>query len=519
MLNEYFEPSQAKEKKNKLTLDKLEKFLWTSADILRGSIDSSEYKHYIFGLLFLKRLSDQFLEDRKKIEEKRKTNGFSEEDIAEELDDPDNYRFYVPEKARWSEISKKSEAIGNAIDKAFEELEKENPEKLEGVLTPIQFEDPRKLTDAALSKLVIHFSKKEYNLADSNLAEPDMLGRAYEYLIKQFADDAGKKGGEFYTPQGVVKTLIRILDPQEGMRICDPACGSGGMLVECVNHLKENNRDFKNISLYGEEKNVNTWAIAKMNLLFHNIFDSHVKHGDTMTSPLLEDGQLMLFDMVIANPMWNQKEWNRENFAKSGDQYGRIKYGLPSHSSGDWMWVQHMLATLNRKGRMGIVLDNGSLFRGGAEGKIRKKIIEADYIECIIALPANLFYNTGSPGCLIIINKQKSTELKDKIFFIHAENEYKEGKAQNFLQEENIHKIATAYRDKTVIDKFSDLIDMEEIEENDYNLNVSRYIDILPEEEQIDIKSVLADIRSIKGERTKLEDIFNRNMKELEYDL
>ena len=486
----------------KLTQEDLEKFLWKSADILRGSIDSSEYKHFIFGLLFLKRLSDQFDEEQK--------------DVQGDIEDPDNYQFFVPERARWEKVRNVSEGIGNAIDKAFEALEEAN-RALEGVLTPIQFEDPRRLSDATLSKLVIHFSQADYKLANSNLSEPDILGRAYEYLIKQFADDAGKKGGEFYTPQGVVKLLVRILDPQEGMRICDPACGSGGMLIECINYLKEQNRNPQNLSIYGEEKNLNTWAIAKMNLLLHNILDCPIKDGDTMTDPIIEENHLMLFDIVIANPMWNQKEWAKKMF-ENGDRYGRTKYGIPPKSSGDWIWVQHMLATLNSTGRMGIVLDNGALFRGNREGKIRKGIIEDDLIEGIIALPANLFYNTGSPGCLIIINKQKSDEMKNKIFFIHAENEYEEGKAQNFLRDEHIQKISQVYRKKEIVEKFSDIIDLEEIRENDYNLNVSRYVDILPEEKPIDVKECIKEIDQLKKQRINLEHEFNDNMKELGYN-
>ena len=486
----------------KLTIANLEAFLWKSADILRGSIDSAEYKHYIFGLLFLKRLSDQFEEERKQ--------------VKGDPEDPDNYQFFVPERARWRNIRKISEGIGNAIDKAFEALEEQN-QSLERVLTPIQFEDPRRLSDTTLNKLIVHFSQKGYNLSNSNLSEPDMLGRAYEYLIKQFADDAGKKGGEFYTPQGVVKTLVRILTPQEGMRICDPACGSGGMLIESINYLKDQGKNPNNISIFGEEKNVNTWAIAKMNLLLHNILDCPIKHGDTMTDPILDEDHLMLFDMVITNPMWNQKEWSREMFEK-GDPYGRVKYGIPPKSSGDWIWVQHMLATLNSSGRMGIVLDNGALFRGAREGAIRQGIIGDDLIEGVIALPANLFYNTGSPGCLIIINKQKPKEFKDKIFFIHAENEYEEGKAQNFLREEHITKISEIYHKKEIIEKFTDLIDLEEIKENNFNLNVSRYVDILPEEEPVDISACLIEIRKLQKERNELENIFSDNMKELDYE-
>ncbi len=488
---------------SKLDLDKLKPFLLSAANILRGSIDSAEYKHYIFGLLFLKRLSDQFDDERK--------------EVKGNPEDPDNYQFFVPQRARWSSIRKVSEGIGNAIDKGFEALEEDNP-ILEGVLTPIQYEDPRKLNDEALNKLIVHFSKEGYNLANSNLAEPDILGRAYEYLIAEFADDAGKKGGEFYTPNGVVRLLVRILKPEEGIRICDPACGSGGMLIECTHYLKEQDKNHMNISLFGQEKNLNTWAIAKMNLLLHGILDARIERGDTMSEPkLVEDSFLMLFDIVIANPMWNQKEWSRELF-EAGDPYGRAKYGVPSKSSGDWMWIQHMLATLKFDGRLGVVLDNGALFRGAKEGKIRKGIIEDDLIEGIIALPANLFMNTGSPGCLIILNKQKDKILRNKIFFIHAENEYEEGKAQNFLREPHINKIAETYHKKNVKEKFSDLIDIEEIKENDYNLNVSRYVDILPEEELIDLEQVLKSLTEIKQEREKLEEEFHKNMVELGYE-
>ncbi|KKN84239.1 hypothetical protein LCGC14_0290530 [marine sediment metagenome] len=487
----------------KLALDKLESFLWTAADILRGSIDSSEYKHYIFGLLFLKRLSDQFDEERRQ--------------VTGDQEDPDNYQFFVPERARWKSIRRISEGIGNAIDKAFEALEEGNP-LLEGVLTPIEFQDPKRLPNAVLNKLITHFSQPEFNLANSNLSEPDMLGRAYEYLIKQFADDSGKKGGEFYTPQGVVQLLIRLLDPQEGMRICDPACGSGGMLIESVKYLKEQGKNPNNISIFGQEKNLNTWAIAKMNFLLHNVLDHRLEHGDTMADPKLkEDNLLMLFDVVIANPMWNQKEWSRELFER-GDPYGRVKYGIPPKSSGDWMWVQHMLATLNHNGRLGVVLDNGALFRGKSEGKVRKAIVEADFIEGVVALPSNLFYNTGAPGCLIIINREKSEALKGKIFFIHAENEFEEGKAQNFLRDKHIRKITNTYRKKKEIEKFSALIDLEEIQENDFNLNVSRYIDILPEEEPVDVAESIEELRRLQTKRLELEEEFERNMRELGYD-
>jgi len=492
-----------KDSSKKITLEKLEAFLWKSADILRGSIDSSEYKHYIFGLLFLKRLSDQFQEEYKQ--------------IKDDPEDRDNYKFYVPKRARWSAIRKVSEGIGGAIDKAFAALEEEN-EALQDVLVPIEFGDTKRLRDETLSTLIIHFSQKEYNLANSNLSEPDILGRAYEYLIKQFADDSGKKGGEFYTPNGVVRTLVKILEPQEGMRICDPACGSGGMLIENFRYLQETGQNPENLTLYGQEKNRNTWAIAKMNMLLHNIFDAEIRHGDTMADPMNDDGHLRVFDIVIANPMWNQKEWSKKMFDK-GDPYGRVLYEVPPGTSGDWMWVQHMFSTLNVKGRMGVVLDNGVLFRGNREAKCRKGFIDDDLIEGVVALPANLFYNTGSAGCLIIINRNKTDELKEKIFFIHAEDEYEEGSGQNYLRDDHINKISETYQNKRIIEKYSELVELEEIVENDYSLYVSRYVDILPEEELVDLKKCLNEIREIKDKRKNLEIKFSENMRNLNYDL
>ena len=486
----------------KITLEKLERFLWKSADILRGSIDSSEYKHYIFGLLFLKRLSDQFQEEYKQ--------------IKDDPEDRDNYKFYVPIRARWSAIRKVSEGIGGTIDKAFAALEEEN-EALQDVLVPIEFGDTKRLKDETLSNLTLHFSQKEYNLANSNLSDPDILGRAYEYLIKQFADDSGKKGGEFYTPNGVVRTLVRILEPQEGMRICDPACGSGGMLIECFRYLQETGQNPENLTLFGQEKNRNTWAIAKMNMLLHNILDAEIRHGDTMADPMNENASLKIFNIVIANPMWNQKEWSKKMFDK-GDPYGRVIYEIPPKNSADWIWVQHMFSTLNSTGRMGVVLDNGALFRGNREAKCRKGFINDDLIEGVVALPANLFYNTNSPGCLIIINKKKSNALKNKVFFIHAENEYEEGKAQNHLRENHITKIANTYYDKKIIEKFSELVERDEIIKNDYNLNVSRYVDILPEEEHIDVEKCIEEVGNIQKVRKELELKFDQNMKELGYD-
>ncbi|MEA1993395.1 MAG: class I SAM-dependent DNA methyltransferase, partial [Euryarchaeota archaeon] len=419
-------------KLGKLTLDKFESHLWESANILRGSIDSSDYKNYIFGMLFLKRLSDVFEEKQNEI---RKNHG------KQFIEDRDFHEFYVPPRARWKNIKEKTQDIGEELNKAFEVLEEENS-LLEGVLVSIDYNDKERLPDNVLEELIQHFST--YKLGNKDLEDPDMLGRAYEYLIRQFADDAGKKGGEFYTPRQVVRLLIEILNPEPKMRVYDPCCGSGGMLVYSAKHLEERGHSASEISLYGQERNLNTWAICKMNMLLHGLYDAKIDKGDTMRNPkFVKEGTLQQFDIVVANPMWNQSSWGKK-FLKNAEPYGRFSYGLPPKNSADWAWIQHMLASTNKKGKIGVVLDNGVLFRSRSEGKIRKKVIEEDLIEAVIALPSNLFYNTSSPGCILILNKDKPTERKDRIIFVYAEEDYREGSAQNFLEDEHIKKIMDA---------------------------------------------------------------------------
>jgi len=495
---------------DKLTLDELQSHLWESANILRGSIDSSDYKNYIFGLLFLKRLNDVFMENREEILAK-----YGEEVV----DDPDFYtesHVYVPERARWENIKEKTQDIGAEINKAFEVLEQEN-NVLEGVLTPVDFNDKERLPDDVLERLIMHYSELE--LSNDKLDDPDLLGRAYEYLIRQFADDAGKKGGEFYTPREVVQLLVRILDPEEGQRVYDPCCGSGGMLIYSAEHIRnENGNSMNKISLFGQERNLNTWAICKMNMFLHDLYDAKIKKGDTFKEPLFleEGGKLQQFDRVIANPMWNQSYAKSD--VKDSQAYGRFSYGFPPKNSADWAWIQHMLASANNKGKIGVVLDNGVLFRSRSEGKIRKKILMDDLVEAVIALPSNLFYNTSSPGCILVLNKNKPKERHGKVIFIYAEEDYEEGSNQNFLRDQDLEKILGAYNNFEDIEKYCRVADMEEIERNDFNLNVPRYVDTTEPEEPVDIDEVLNGLEEIDTERDKVEKELQGYLKELGYD-
>lgn len=487
----------------KLTFEQLKAHLWSAADILRGSIDANEFRQPIMTLLFLKRLNDQFEEEAERVEKKTGNKKIAWED-------KDEHVFFIPKTARWDVISSKTENLGEVIDKVCEIIERENP-KLEGVLTNTIYNDKKKFPDDKLLDLVVHFNK--YRLRNSDLEREDVFGQAYEYLLEQFADSAGKKTGEFFTPREVVRLLVQIVEPDKKMKICDPTCGSGGMLIESIAYLKRKKIDSLNVSLYGQESNYGNFGMCKMNMILHGVLDFQIEYGDTLKNPMLvEDGKLIKFDRIIANFPFSMI-WKSTN--ASEDPYGRFNLGIPPKSYADFAFIQHMYSTLDKKGKAAIISSQGVLFRGGQEEQIRKKMVEADVIDAVIALPANLFYGTGIPACIFLINKNKSIERKKKILFIYAAKDFLDAGKRDLLRPQDIEKIISTFKNYKDIDKYCHIANIGEIEENEYNLNVPRYIDISEEEEKIDIVTTVNSLKKLKLERESIEKQVKSNLAEL----
>jgi type I restriction enzyme M protein len=492
----------------KLTLQELESHLWGAANILRGKIDSSDYKHYIFGLLFFKRISDVW-ED----EYEQRMKEFGDKKLASH---PDEHRFNIPRGAFWKDVRKHSTDIGNQLNIAFRKIEDANM-RLKGVFQDVDFNNKERFPDTTLEMLLQHFDT--YSLRNTDV-EADVLGNAYEYLIAKFADDAGKKGGEFYTPKMVVRLMVEILKPEEGMLIYDATCGSGGMLLECVNYLKKKGNNPKSLHLYGQEMNLNTWAICKMNLFLHDIDDAFIERGDTLRNPkhLISENSKVLktFDRVIANPPFSLKNWGYETW-KNGDPYGRDRYGCPPQSYGDLAFVQHMAASLNSKGQMAVVLPHGILFRGGAEGKIRHGLLNDDRIEAVIGLASNLFYGTGIPACIVVINNKKPKSRQGKVLIINGALEFVEGKNQNSLSVDNIKRLAKAFHTYQYEERFCRVVDIKEIEENDCNLNIARYVQVTEAEPRVDVKKEFAVLQELIKKQDDAEKKMIKYIKELGY--
>jgi len=482
--------------------------VWRACDTFRGTIDASQYKDYILVMLFLKYLSDLH---REKAEQYRECYKGDEERVVRAMA---RERFSLPDGCDFDSLfaQRKQADIGERINKALAAIEDANKAKLEGVFRNIDFNSEANLGDTRdrnvrLSHLLEDFHDPRLDLRPSQVGDRDVIGDAYEYLIGNFASDAGKKGGEFYTPAEVSRLLATIVAPKSGDRICDPCCGSGSLLIRAGRAVGSD--DF---SLYGQELNGATWALARMNMFLHDLDNARIERGDTIRNPkLIEGDSLMKFNVVVANPPFSLDKWGAD--AAAQDPYKRFWRGTPPKSRGDYAFISHMIEVMNATdGRVGVVVPHGVLFRGGSEGLIRQRLIEENLLEGVIGLPVNLFFGVGIPAALLFFRRNKAD---DKVFFIDASREYAEGKRQNRLRDKDIGKIAATWRARKDVDKYAHLASPDELKENDFNLNIPLYVDTFEEEKPVDLNEVKREIERVERELTVCKNALAEALREL----
>ncbi len=488
--------------------EEINRTLWNACDTFRGVIDPSQYKEYILVFLFLKYLSDVW---KDKYEAYKKEYGDDEELIRRRMK---RERFVLPQNCTFDYLVEQQNAddIGDRINKVLEKIEEANFEKLEGVFRNVDFNSESNLgktkdRNRRLKNLINDFNKKELNFRPSVIGTEDIIGNGYMYLIERFASDAGKKGGEFYTPNEVSRLLAKLLKPQPGDRICDPAIGSGSLAITVAEEVGD-----KNFKIYGQESNGSTWALAKMNMFLHGMDAADIRWCDTLNNPdLVENDELMTFDIVVANPPFSLDKWGKED--ADSDKYNRYHRGIPPKSRADYAFIQHMIETAkDEKGKVGVIVPHGVLFRSGAEGRIREALIKENLLEAVIGLPENLFFGTGIPAAILIFNKAKK---RDEVLFIDASKGFEKGTRQNKLRNEDIEKILSTFEKFETVDKYAYVATPDELKENDYNLNIPRYVDTFEPEAEVDIAEVQEEIEELEEELTEVRKKMSEYLKEL----